>query len=175
MFSLFIASPLGFSDAGLLWNKSVLVPALTSQGWKIRDPWSDSFMASHRSADQGKDAHEHAARNLEMMEELDAVIAILDGSDVDSGTAAEVGYAAATGKVVFGLRTDPRGSGEYPGGRVNLQIEHLIARSGGQIGSAGSEIVKLLRAMETAEGPRHVYAPTSLGRLATAEFDARDQ
>jgi nucleoside 2-deoxyribosyltransferase len=35
-------------------------------------------------------------------------VAILDGPDVDSGTAFEVGYACAKGKPVIGLKTDMR-------------------------------------------------------------------
>jgi nucleoside 2-deoxyribosyltransferase len=38
----------------------------------------------------------------------DAVVAILDGSDVDSGTAVELGYAFALGKPILGIRTDFR-------------------------------------------------------------------
>jgi nucleoside 2-deoxyribosyltransferase len=38
----------------------------------------------------------------------DVVIAILDGADVDSGTAYEVGYAYANKKSIVGLRTDFR-------------------------------------------------------------------
>jgi nucleoside 2-deoxyribosyltransferase len=40
----------------------------------------------------------------------DAVIAVLDGPDVDSGTAFEVGYAYARGKIIIGVRTDFRKS-----------------------------------------------------------------
>lgn len=44
------------------------------------------------------------------------VIAILDGSDIDSGTAVELGYAHAKGKKIFGLRTDKRE-------QINIMIE----------------------------------------------------
>ncbi|MDI6642712.1 MAG: nucleoside 2-deoxyribosyltransferase [Candidatus Hodarchaeaceae archaeon] len=46
--------------------------------------------------------------DLRGLEEADAVVAILDGPDVDSGTAFEVGYACARGKPVIGLKTDMR-------------------------------------------------------------------
>lgn len=42
------------------------------------------------------------------LERADAVVAVLDGADVDSGTAWEVGFAVARGKPVVGLRTDWR-------------------------------------------------------------------
>ena len=49
---------------------------------------------------------------------------MLDGVDVDSGTAWEIGYAYAKGKPVFGLRTDFRTLGIE--GVVNLMIERSI-------------------------------------------------
>jgi nucleoside 2-deoxyribosyltransferase len=44
----------------------------------------------------------------------DAVVAILDGPDCDSGTCIEIGYARAKGKPVIGIRTDFR-DGEVGG------------------------------------------------------------
>ncbi len=52
----------------------------------------------------------------------DAVVAILDGAEVDSGTAFEVGYAYARGKPVIGVRTDFR-----PGAEHGLNI--MLSRS----------------------------------------------
>lgn len=45
---------------------------------------------------------------LESLEEADVVVGVLDGADVDSGTAFEVGYAYALGLPVIGIRTDYR-------------------------------------------------------------------
>ncbi len=52
----------------------------------------------------------------------DAVVAILEGAEVDSGTAWEVGYAFAKGIPVIGVRTDFR-----PGADSGLNI--MLARS----------------------------------------------
>lgn len=49
-------------------------------------------------------------RNVESIESSDTIVAILDGSDSDSGTAWECGYAYAKGKPVTGVRTDFRAS-----------------------------------------------------------------
>jgi len=49
----------------------------------------------------------------------DAVIAILDGPDVDAGTCVEIGYAYANKKPIIGVRTDFRAS-EDKG--VNLMV-----------------------------------------------------
>lgn len=48
------------------------------------------------------------ARCMEAIEEADAVLAVLDGPDADSGVCFEAGYARALGKRVVGLRTDFR-------------------------------------------------------------------
>ena len=47
---------------------------------------------------------------IECLRRADLVVAILDGSDADSGTCWECGYAYALGKPVIGVRTDLRGS-----------------------------------------------------------------
>jgi len=47
---------------------------------------------------------------MEKLAEADAALAVLDGADVDSGVAYEVGQARALGKPVIGLRTDFRQS-----------------------------------------------------------------
>ena len=51
---------------------------------------------------------------MEAVERCDAVVAILDGPDSDSGTCIEMAYARAKGKPVIGVRTDFR-DGEING------------------------------------------------------------
>ena len=51
---------------------------------------------------------------MEALDRCDAVIAILDGADSDSGTCIEIAYARAKGKPVIGVRTDFR-DGEIHG------------------------------------------------------------
>ena len=58
---------------------------------------------------------------------------MLDGTDVDSGTAAEIGYAFARGKNILGYRGDFRLSADNEGATVNLQVEYFIRESGGDI------------------------------------------
>lgn len=57
------------------------------------------------------------------MDNSDIVVAVLDGVDVDSGTAWEIGYAYAKEKPVIGLRTDFRSLSD---GVVNLMVEMAI-------------------------------------------------
>jgi hypothetical protein len=87
-----------------------------------------------------------ASANERALRSADLLVAGLDGVDVDSGTAAEVGYAAALGKPVFGLRTDLRQSGELEGLTVNLQVEWWIRTSGGAIFRSLPDLSTALRA-----------------------------
>ena len=57
---------------------------------------------------------------------------MLDGPDVDSGTAAEIGWAAARQCPVVGLRTDFR-LADHEAAPVNLQVEDFITVSGGAL------------------------------------------
>jgi nucleoside 2-deoxyribosyltransferase len=71
--------------------------------------------------------------NARAIEQSQVVVAVLDGPDVDSGTASEVGYAAALGKRIIGYRGDFRLSSDNEGTTVNLQVEYFIRHSGGPI------------------------------------------
>ena len=44
--------------------------------------------------------------NRRAIDVADRVLAVLDGADVDSGTAAEIGYAFAKGKPTYGYHLD---------------------------------------------------------------------
>ena len=60
-------------------------------------------------------------RDVEAIEQADAVVAVVDGADADSGTAWEMGYAHARGTPVVALRTDFRRAGHNE--HVNLMLE----------------------------------------------------
>jgi len=58
------------------------------------------------------------------------VVAILDGADVDSGTAFECGYAYALGTDIYGLRTDIRRVSDSNSLDVNAMLsvcEHIFS------------------------------------------------
>lgn len=59
---------------------------------------------------------------LKMVDEADIVIAVLDGSDADSGTSVELGYAYAVKTPIIGVRTDFRIS-EDKG--LNLMLSNI--------------------------------------------------
>jgi nucleoside 2-deoxyribosyltransferase len=89
---------------------------------------------------------EVGARNAAAIYSSHMLIAQLDGQEVDAGTAAEVGYAAALGLPCVGVRSDLRSSGE-PGMHVNLQLEAFIVLSGGFIAGSLDELVGRLAAL----------------------------
>jgi nucleoside 2-deoxyribosyltransferase len=85
-------------------------------------------------------------RNAAAIEKSIVIIALLDGGlDLDSGVAAEIGYAAGKGKTIIGIRSDFRVSGDNYGSTVNLQVEYFITRSGGTILPDIESLVRLLK------------------------------
>jgi nucleoside 2-deoxyribosyltransferase len=82
----------------------------------------------HRDAGLQIDGEESArsiyAADVAALDRADLVVANLDGADVDSGTAWEIGYAIARGKGAIGIRTDRRWL--EPFSRVNLMIKQSV-------------------------------------------------
>lgn len=114
-------------------------------GHTLLDPWADAggaiAIAALPMGEERREAwrafnSETGRRNQQAIDACDAVFAVLDGSDVDSGTGAEIGYAYARGKPILGYRGDFRLSADNEGGIVNLQVEYFIRASGGEIISA---------------------------------------
>jgi nucleoside 2-deoxyribosyltransferase len=152
-----VASPLGFFDAGKEYLVRTLVPKLFD--FEVLDPWdlpestSDALRSAlaipeltrQRAALSGVNFR-IGQRNAELIAQSDAVLAILDGTDVDSGTACEIGYAAALGKKVIGLRTDFRLAADNIGSVVNLQVEYFIRSTGGSVASSVEAAVAFLQA-----------------------------
>ena len=95
-------------------------------------------------------------RNAEFLDRCDGVLAVLDGADVDSGTAAEIGYAMARGKPVVGLRTDLRPGGDNQATPVNLQVAYFIDASGGAVSTGVGDAVRRICELT---GPRERPVP----------------
>ncbi|HVL51584.1 MAG TPA: nucleoside 2-deoxyribosyltransferase [Actinomycetota bacterium] len=137
--AVYVASPLGFSVPTRMYYEQELLARLAAAGFTILDPWDGVTEA----AAGPPDVMAIGARNAAMIDRAAGVLAVLDGPDVDSGTAAEIGYAAARGIRVVGLRTDIRQSGEE-GAAVNLQVEYFVRVSGGTIAGSLQEAVAAL-------------------------------
>jgi glutathione S-transferase len=84
------------------------------------------------------------AANAALIRRAAGIFAVLDGTDVDSGTAAEIGYASGLGRAIVGLRTDFRMAGDNAATPINLQVLHFIEASGGAF---ATEIDKALAAL----------------------------
>lgn len=151
---LYIASPFGFSEASRDFYNRVFLPRIASCGFLILDPWqltSQTEVSEILALPYGearRDAWSRLNRiigqtNEDAIRSARGMVAVLDGTDVDSGTAAEIGFGYALQKPVVGYRGDFRLSADNEGGTVNLQVEHFIYGSGGRI-------VRTLDALEEA-------------------------
>lgn len=139
---MYLAGPDGFTVAGLAWHRGTVVPALQAAGMVPLSPWdhfTEEFetLAGLPPGPERQVAYRQldlrvGAANVALIDRASAMLALLDGVDVDSGTAAEIGYACARIPVV-GLRTDVRPAGDNEGAVVNLQVEYFIHLSGGDI------------------------------------------
>jgi nucleoside 2-deoxyribosyltransferase len=137
----YIASPLGFTEAGRDYYQRVYLPALAAVVTPV-DPWA---LDMHVPPDaNGRDRALAIGRsNIEAIRSCELLVAHLDGQEPDSGTVAELGYGAALGLRCFGLRSDLRQSGE-PGVAVNLQVETFVVDSGGAMVATLEELVTAL-------------------------------
>jgi len=81
--------------------------------------------------------------NENAIKNCDNVFAILDGVDVDSGTASEIGFGYGIGKKIYGYRGDFRLSADNLGSIVNLQVQYWIESSGGFIVTNFEDIKKI--------------------------------
>jgi nucleoside 2-deoxyribosyltransferase len=150
---VYVASPLGFTAATRDYYERRVLGGLRDAGCVPLDPWAGQDGPPDGPPD-GADRAALAAwslrvgqRNAQLIDESDAVLAILDGPDVDSGTAAEVGYAAARGKPIAGVRDDLRQAGDNLGVTVNLQVEYFIRSTGGAIAHSLEEGIECLAAL----------------------------
>ncbi len=143
----YVASPLGFSESSREYYAGRYLPALAEHVEPV-DPWAltapEEFVAARAGDREHEFGIEVGARNAEAIRGAALLIAQLDGQEVDAGTAAEVGYAAALGLPCLAVRSDLRSSGE-PGMRVNLQLEAFVLLSGGFIVSSLYELVARLQ------------------------------
>ena len=144
----YVASALGFTEAGRQYYASTYLPALSEVVTPV-DPWA--LTQAHeieRAKAAGREremALEIGRRNAEAIRSCTLLAAHLDGQEPDSGTVAELGYAAALGLTCFGLRTDLRRAGE-PGVAVNLQVESCVVTSGGRMCTSLDDLVAALGA-----------------------------
>src|ERR1700730_5266182 len=98
---IYVAGLLGFLEAGGAFYNESLLPKLSGLGHEVLDPWKltdkqkiDAVLKLPYGAEK-RDAWrrlnvEIGGNNASAIDRADAVFAILDGTDVDSGTASEI-------------------------------------------------------------------------------------
>jgi nucleoside 2-deoxyribosyltransferase len=153
--SIYLASPLGFAQSTRGYMTGLAASLRTVVN--VLNPWDDTrFAADIERAPTIIDPVERRAllakintglgsKNTESIRVADGMVAVLDGIDVDSGTAAEIGYAYGLGKRIYGLRTDFRLTGENEVSVVNLQVRYFIDESGGTLVTTKEALLPLVR------------------------------
>jgi nucleoside 2-deoxyribosyltransferase len=79
--------------------------ALERAGYRTFLPHRDAGVLTEFSAERRRQIFQ---QDLDALEECDAIVAVLNGPDHDSGTSAELGFLFARGKPCFGLTDDIR-------------------------------------------------------------------
>ncbi|CAN5601544.1 nucleoside 2-deoxyribosyltransferase [soil metagenome] len=153
---IYLASPLGFAASTAQFMEELA--ASLSQHVEVINPWDDhrfddEFARAQGIADRSERLAVYYLANTELgrsnaasITGSDGVVAVLDGVDVDSGTASEIGFAFAKGKRIYGLRTDFRLAGDNEGSIVNLQVQYFIEASGGEIHTVVDGLVEAVHA-----------------------------
>lgn len=111
---VYLSGPL-FSLAEIEWGSRIKDGILEELSDRIEVIWPHEIAAGSPG--------EIFRSNLKALDECKIVVAILDGPQVDDGTAWEVGYNYARGGKVVGIRTDFRKAGEASGSKVNAMVE----------------------------------------------------
>lgn len=117
---IYQAGPL-FSEAERNWHREFR-SLLCEKGHEVIWPY-ELFSQNEINSWGTEAAFRVMCRCRDAIDECDAVVALLDGPQVDDGTAWEIGYAYAQGLPIYGIRTDFRICSDTPGSKVNAMIE----------------------------------------------------
>ena len=115
---IYQAGPL-FSEAERAWHKKFKAK-LEAEGYDVLWP-GDLFAAGEKVT-----ARQIMEADRDALLSCDAVAALLDGPQVDDGTAWEIGYAYAKGLPIVGIRTDFRLCSDSGDGKVNAMIQGSV-------------------------------------------------
>lgn len=126
-----------------------LTEKIEKLGYKVYYPWRDAGdeeLIKIFNGDMSRVSDEIVRKNLEAIRNCEQLIAITEGSDVESGTSMEIGFAHALGKRIRCLRTDFRTQGEKIG-LVNI----MISRPADKFYPSVDELVDDLRKEYTSQ------------------------
>ncbi|WXG44496.1 MAG: nucleoside 2-deoxyribosyltransferase [Promethearchaeati archaeon SRVP18_Atabeyarchaeia-1] len=116
---VFFAAPL-FNEAERDFNQKA-AELLRGEGFDVWLAQEHKFIGRRLLSEK----REILEEDLEALRRSDLVVAVLDGLDVDTGVAFEMGFAHALGKQILGLKTDHRVFSEFE--PVNLMLEAPLA------------------------------------------------
>ncbi len=123
--TLYLAGPL-FCEATQAWHRATKARIQAETGHAV--VWPFELFDQDEIPGWGQDAPRRVMeRCRDALDGCVLVVALLDGPQVDDGTAWEIGYAHARGLPVIGVRTDFRSAGDVPGARVNAMIHASCA------------------------------------------------
>jgi len=112
---IFLAAPL-FSESERDFNSKV-AKRLRDKGFEVWLAQESPFIHKGTFKEKEKIYEE----DISALKACDIVVAVLDGVEVDSGVAFEMGYAVALEKPLIGLKTDHRAFSKVED--VNLMLE----------------------------------------------------
>lgn len=146
---VYLAGPL-FSEAERSWTRHMR-RVLEKAAPGIRFIWPYELITKHEIEALGPERakREIFDRDRRALDDSDAVIAVLDGTQVDDGTAWEIGYffASKPGAPIIGIRTDFRQAGDLPGSLANIMIERACSH----IVRSLDELVEIVCRLEKQE------------------------
>lgn len=125
MHTIYQAGPL-FTKAEQAWHKA-LSARLREAGHEVI--WPGDLLSEEQIQNAGANASAFIFDTCRLgIERSTCIVALLDGTQVDDGTAWEIGYAYAKGLPIYGIRTDFRHAGETRHSTVNSMIEGGLTR-----------------------------------------------
>jgi nucleoside 2-deoxyribosyltransferase len=131
---VYLAGPL-FTQSQQDWLRKLkedIEILTTSRNAPVNVIWPYDLITPSEIESLGNQArHEIFSRCKSHLDDADVLIALLDGPQVDDGTAWEIGYFYAKrrpGQKIMGIRTDFRQAGESEGAVVNAMIEMACDR-----------------------------------------------
>jgi len=117
--SIYQAGPL-FTEAEKDWHKKLTLH-LERAGFSV--VWPGALLSDSAIKAAGKDATALIYKTCkDAIDASTCVVALLDGTQVDDGTAWEMGYAHAKGLPIYGIRTDFRQGGDTKDHPVNSML-----------------------------------------------------
>jgi nucleoside 2-deoxyribosyltransferase len=126
MSTIYLAGPL-FNEAKQAWHRATKARIEAETGHEV--VWPYELFDQAEIMTWGDDASRMVMEVCrDALLQCDLMVALLDGAQVDDGTAWEIGLAHCKGIPVIGIRTDFRRAGDVPGALVNAMVHGSCER-----------------------------------------------